>query len=216
MTTSTAYREHGGEDMDGRAEKTDGHWTRARLLRGMLGGGAVIAGGAAIGSRSGGISLASPSKDTDAEILRLFLLLERVQEAFYRAARERSGLEGDLLSYAEAVGRQESEHVAFLGDRVDSGAARPRDDFGAALGDPERFQRSAVALEEATIAAYVGQGANLTRPVIAAIAPMVSVEARQAAWIRDLAGISPAPRAADPAREPRDVLADLRKRGFIE
>jgi hypothetical protein len=204
--------------MDGtEARGADGGCTRARLLRGVVGGGAAIAGGAAIGRRSGGTSVASPSRDMDAEITSMFLLLERVQESFYGAALERSGLRGALLRYAEVVGRQESEHVAYLKDRAgDRAVARPGSDFGDIVGDPQRFRQTAVELEEATIAAYIGQAPNLTRPTMTAIAPLVSVEARQAAWIRDLAGVSPAPHAADPARKPDDVLDLMRKRGFIE
>jgi hypothetical protein len=199
------------------ARGADGRWTRARLLRGLLGGGAAIAGGAVIGRHSGGTSVASPSKDMDAEILSLFLLLERVQESFYEAALERSELQGALFRFAEVVRKQESEHVAYLKDRAGGRtAARPGSDFGDIVGDPERFRRTAVELEEATIAAYIGQAANLTGSAIAAIAPLVSVEARQAAWIRDLAGVSPAPHAADPARKPNDVLDQMRERGFIE
>jgi hypothetical protein len=47
------------------------------------------------------------------------------------------------------------------------------------------------------------------------VATLVSVEARQAAWIRDIAHSSPAPRAADPARRADAILADLRERGFL-
>ena len=203
--------------MHGRAARdAGGHLTRATLLRGLLGGGAAIAGGAAIGRHSGGASLASPSKDMDAEILGMFLLLERVQESFYGAALERAGLQSELLRYAEVVGHQESEHVAYLEKRGgDHASARPRSDFVDVVRDPERFRQTAVELEEATIAAYIGQAPNLTRSSIAAIAPLVSVEARQAAWIRDLAGVSPAPKAADPARKPDDVLDQLRTWGFI-
>jgi hypothetical protein len=50
---------------------------------------------------------------------------------------------------------------------------------------------------------------------MATVATLVSVEARQAAWLRDLAGVSPAPRAADPARPAQAVLADLRRRGWL-
>ena len=78
---------------------------------------------------------------------------------------------------------------------------------------PEAFRRRAIEIEEAVIAAYIGQGANLTRRSIAAITPMVSVEARQVAWLRDLAGVSAAPRAADPARSVQDVVAELRQKG---
>ncbi len=192
-------------------------WTRARLLRGALGGGALIAGGAVLGGRDGGMSLAAPSKDTDDEILRLLLLLEQVQQGFYEAALERATLSGELLRYATAVHTQEREHVAFLAQQLGGRTpARPRSEFGESLRDPDRFRDTAIELEEATLGAYIGQGANLTRPVVAAVAGLVSVEARQVAWLRDLAGVSPAPNAADPAREPEQVLSDLRKRGFVE
>ena len=107
----------------------------------------------------------------DTEILRLLLLLEQVQEAFYGAALEQARLDGDLLRYAEIVGAQETEHAAFLAERLGgSTPSRPQSDFGDALTDPDRFRDAAIELEEATLSAYIGQGANLTRPVMAAIA----------------------------------------------
>jgi hypothetical protein len=204
--------------MDGGPERQPhGGWTRAGLLRGALGGGAVIAGGVAIGARSGGTSLAAPSKSMDAEILRLLLLLERVQESFYEAALEQAGLEGELLRFATTAGRQERQHVAFLTKQLRGRTpAPPKSDFGESLTDAKRFRDAAIELEEATLATYIGQGANLTRSTMAAVAGLISVEARQVAWVRDLAGVSPAPNAADPARKPEAILSDLRKRGFIE
>ena len=195
----------------------DSGWTRAGLLRRAVAGGTVIAGGAALGAgRGDGTSLAAGSKDEDTEILNFFLLLEYVQEAFYREGLRKAGLSGDLREFATTVGRQESEHVAFLSKRLGGRArSRPRTNFGDALSTPERFQEVAIELEEMTIAAYVGQGANLTRGIVGAVGTMLSVEARQAAWVLDLAGKPPAPRAADPARKGDDVLAELRRRRFI-
>jgi hypothetical protein len=159
---------------------------------------------------------AAPSPAQDTEILNLFLLLERVQEAFYRQAVRDAGLDGGLLAFARAVQPQEHEHVAFLAARLGSKArTQPASDFGELLASPERFRAAAIELEEAAIGAYIGQAPNLTRGVVARIASMVAVEARQVAWVRDLAGAQPAPRAADPAAKPDDVLARLRDRGFI-
>lgn len=186
--------------------------TRAGLLRAAFVGGAA----AVIAFRRDGDPLAAPSKRTDADILNLFLLLEYVQESFYRAAIETGRLDGGLLAYATTVADQERRHVEFLQDRLDGRAqARPQSRFGDLLEDADRFRDAAIELEEAAIAAYIGQAANLTRPTLGAVATLVSVEARQAAWIRDLGRTSPAPRAADPARKPDAILADLRKRGFI-
>ncbi len=191
--------------------------TRATLFRRAVAGGAVVAGGAAIGARSGdGTSLAAPSADTDAKILNFFLLLEHVQEAFYREALRTTRPSGALGEFARAVVRQESEHVAFLTKRLGSRArARPQTDFGDALSTAEQFRAAAIDLEETAIAAYIGQGANLTREAVGAVGTLLSVEARQAAWVLDLAGRSPAPNAADPAQKPGAVLARLRQKGFI-
>jgi hypothetical protein len=46
-------------------------------------------------------------------------------------------------------------------------------------------------------------------------ARIVAVEARHAAWIRDLAGADPAPRPADPGRSPNEILSALRKKGYL-
>lgn len=194
-----------------------GRWTRGRLLRVVAGGGAVVAGGAAVAARGrAGTSLAAPSRDMDAEILNLFLLLEYVQEDFYRQASDAGVLDGELARFAATVGTQEREHVGFLAERLGERArARPRTDFSERLTAPDGFGEAAIELEEAAIGAYVGQAANLTRGLVGDIAVLVSVEARQAAWMRSIVGVSPAPRAADPARKPDDVIADLRKRGFI-
>jgi hypothetical protein len=160
--------------------------------------------------------LGAQLEDADAKILNFFLLLEYVQEGFYREAAESGRLTGDLLEFASTVGRQETEHVALLTERLGSRArARPSSDFGDAFSTPGRLRDAAIQLEEAAIGGYIGQVSNLTRDSVRSVATLVSVEARQVAWIRDLAGLSPAPRAADPARSADDVVADLRERGFV-
>jgi hypothetical protein len=191
--------------------------TRAGLIRAAIAGGAVAAGGAVMAARGDNdTSLAAPSKTRDADILNLFLLLEYVQDAFYRAALQSDRLDDGLLTFAKTVGAQEGQHVAFLKRSLGGRAGRPpQSDFGDMLVSDGRFLDAAVELEEAAIAAYIGQAANLRRTTLASVATLVSVEARQAAWIRDLAATSPAPRAADPARTPEAILAGLRERGFI-
>ena len=199
--------------MPGRERNGTGRWSRGAVFRAA----AVVAGGAAMGSaRDDGSSLAASSRELDAEILGRFLELEQVQEAFYREALRAGRMTGDVEKFAERVGHQEGEHVALLQQRLGSGArSRPETDFGDVLGTPERFLETAIRLEEATISAYIAQAANLSREAVAAIVPMLSVEARHVAWARDLAGTSPAPRAADPGRDPDAILADLRDRGMV-
>jgi hypothetical protein len=189
-------------------------WTRGRLIRAAV---AVGAGGAVMAAaHDDDAPLAAPSETLDAKILNLFLSLEYVQDAFYREALRTDRLDGDLLTYTRTVSAQEGEHVAFLkrhlGGRADG---PPKSAFGDLLATTDSFQDAAIELEEAAIAAYIGQAANLRRKTLASVATLVSVEARQAAWIRDIAKASPAPRAADPARSPDAILSDLRERGFI-
>jgi Ferritin-like domain len=191
-------------------------WTRRRLLRAAAAGGAIVGGGAALTAGGGNTLLAAPSVDTDARILNFFLLLEYLQETLYRDGLEHGGLTDELAAYARTVGPQETEHAAYLVKRLGARARpRPKADFGAALSSSERFQAAAIDLEETAIAAYIGQAANLTRGAVGAVGTLLSVEARQAAWLRSLAGAPPAPRAADPARKPSDVLAHLRSQGLV-
>jgi Ferritin-like domain len=195
--------------------ETETRWSRARLLRAAAGGAAALAGGAAIGAhRDDGDARASDS--TDRAILGIFLLLEQVQAAFYKQAVESAHLTGDLLRYATTTAGQENAHVAFLTDRLGKGAREaPATDFGEAVSSPDRFRDTAIELEEAVIAVYIGQGGNLSTGLLRDIATLTSVEARQVAWVRDLAGVSPAPRAADPARQATDVTAELRQKGYL-
>jgi len=202
---------HGAPDLVG----TRG-WTRARALRTAAAAGVAMGAGAAFARRGDATAAAGPSARQDAEILGFFLQLEQLQDQFYKAVLRTGGLGGALRHVARTIGPQESEHVRTLAERVGDRARpalRPR--FGAALRTSDDALRAAIDLEELTIAAYIGQGANLTTDAVVPVAGMVSVEARQAAWLRDLAGEVPAPRPADPSREPDQVLAVLRGRELI-
>ena len=190
----------------------------ARFTRaGILWAGAAAAGGAAVAMRGeDGASHAAPSHARDEKILTFFLTLEHVQEAFYRQAVEAGTLQGELLDLARQVGAQESAHAAMLTRQLGGTApARPRSDFGDAFASPERFRAAAVDLEETALAGYIGQAGNLGREALLAVVRLVPVEARQVAWLRDLDGVSPAPRAADPARDADDVLDELREKGWL-
>ena len=202
--------------MTARPTATTGR-TRAAFLRAAVAGAAAATGAGAWAIHGGaGDSLAAPSADTDADILNFFLHLESVQADFYREAVRGGRLDGGLLTFARTVAGEERRHVRFLEHRLGGRARTPkRARFDDALWSPRAFREAAIELEEATVAGYVGQGANLTAAALTAVVTLCSVEARQAAWIRDLAGTSPAPRAADPARSPDAVLARLRRKGLI-
>jgi hypothetical protein len=191
--------------------------TRAQALRAALAGGAAVGIGALVGRWTRpAVTAGQDSGSQDVPILNFLLVLEEVQAAFYAAASQQSGLPDDLLRFARTIAPQEREHVALLRRRLGAQArARPKLDVREATSDATRFRAHAIDLEEATAAAYIGQGARLTRNARGDAARIVAVEARHAAWIRDLAGIDPAPRPADPGRTADDVLAELRQKGLV-
>jgi hypothetical protein len=187
--------------------------TRAAFLgKSALAGGALAAGVLWLGGRTG---QAAPSRAQDERILNFALGLEYLQAGFYAHAVEQGALSGELLEFAETVGEQERQHVEYLRTSLGS-AARPEPefDFGDLAEDEERFGQAAYVLEESGVAAYIGQGANLTVRAVAAAAPVVAVEARHAAWIGDLIGRNPAPKAADAAATAAQVQARLEDAGF--
>src|SRR6185437_5047599 len=99
----------------------------------------------------------------DVSVLNLFLTLERVQQAFYRTAIDSGGLSGEPHRLAVAVAQQETAHVARLEQLLGGRAgAKPGSDFGGAVDTNQSFLRNAIVLEEAAIAAYLGQAANLS------------------------------------------------------
>jgi hypothetical protein len=174
-----------------------------------------MAGGILAGAPPGRASSgASPAQD--ARVLNLALLLEYVEAAFYAEARAKNRLTGELRQYVAVVGDHEQQHVAFLKKTLGSNARKPpRLRFGQATTDPDKFVAAAGALEDTVVAAYNGQATNLSPPALAAAARIVSVEARHAAWIRAIAGEPPASRATDPAKTQTEVMAALRKTGFL-
>jgi ferritin-like protein len=202
---------------DRAAQRRDGARTRAQALRAAAAGGAALGAGALAGGWLRPQATAgSPSEAQDVRIFNFLLVLEQAQAVFYDAALRGGALTGDLLAFARTVAPQEHEHVDFLRRKLGSRAgAKPRLDFEQVTADADRFRGTAIDLEEATAAAYIGQGANLTREAVVDAARIVAVEARHAAWIRDLAGADPAPRPADPPRSARDVLSELRRKGFL-
>jgi hypothetical protein len=192
------------------------HSRRDLVGRGALTGAAIVAGAqfTVAGIDAAG---AAPSQALDKKIFNFALLLEYLQAAFYSEAVSRGRLRGEVRSFAEIVAQHERAHVAFLRKALGA-AARPRPHFHfrGATAHERRFLETAVLLENIGVAAYNGQAANLTKPALAAAAEIVSVEGRHAAWISDLAGEDPAPRAADPGASAAEVVARLKRTGFLK
>ena len=195
---------------------TTGLRSRRDLLKvAIAGSGAVLLGGVAV-ERMLGATAAKPSASQDRQILNYALLLEYLQATFYAEALSHGGLKGELREFAEVVGSQEQAHVAFLKKALGANARqKPAFNFGEATRNPQKFGTTAQALEDAGVAAYNGQAANVTKPTLAAAIKIVSVEARHAAWIRDILGVAPAPKAADPGATVDEITAKLRSLGVL-
>jgi len=180
---------------------------------------AIVATGTAVAAAAGGwMGMAEASSPPDdVSLLNSALVLEELQVAFYSSAIHAGRLRGELGQYARIVGGHEREHVAYprrlLGSRA---RPAPAFDFGPAVSTPSRFARTARLLEDLGVAAYDGQAPGLSKASLAAVARVVSVEARHAAWIRDILGETPAPDAGNPAFTAAQVTAVIARTGFIK
>ena len=197
------------------AEKVDAGTRAAFLRKAGVGVGAIVAGGglaAALPSLAEGAVPAS-----DVAILNFALTLEELEAAFYTEAVNKGRFQGKPGQLARVIGAHERAHVAFLRKALGSAAIKkPRFNFKGTTENPTRFLRTARVLEDTGVAAYAGQGPLLkTKSIVAAALSIHSVEARHAAWVRDVLGQPPAPAAFDPAKTKAQILAAVKGTGFI-
>lgn len=191
---------------------------RDTLRRGSIAAAAlVLGGGIGVATRASSAAASTPSPAQDRQIFNFALLLEYLQADFYATALRDGALTGDVLRFAKVVAAHEDAHVQYLRKALGRHARRrPTFDFGNATRDQQAFLDAAVDLENTGVVAYNGQAANLTKPALAAAAEIVSVEGRHAAWVSDLAGKPPAPRAADVGASAADVVQTLQSTHFIK
>ncbi len=185
------------------------------LQRAVGAGGTIALGGVLIGGLPK-LSLAAPSPAQDARILNFALTLEYLEAEFYVRAVAGGALSGETLAFARTVRNHELAHVAFLKKALGRAAIKkPTFDFKNTTESMAAFQATAVVLEDTGVSAYNGQGPRLTKATLPAAGSIVSVEARHAAWIRDIVNKNPAPVAFDKALTKEQVLAAVAKTGFI-
>jgi len=200
------------------AEEVNG--TRADFLRKTaIGGGALLGGGAILGALPS-VALGAPPR-SDVAILNFALTLEYLEAAFYTEAVQKGRLSGEAAKFASVVGKHERSHVNFLKAALGGNAVkRPKFNFRETTSDQAKFLETATALEDTGVMAYAGQGPLLkTKSIVAAALSIHSVEARHAAWVRDIRGNgsapSPAPSAFDSPKTKRQILAAVKATGFI-
>ncbi len=196
--------------------------TRRDLFRKLTAGGAVVTSGIVIGGLP---TVAFGQTSNDVAILNFALLLEYLESEFYVRAVNNGILSGELLEFGTTVRDHELAHVQALETALgDAANPKPTFDFGTAVTDVNVFAATAIALEDTGVAAYNGQGSNLSRSILPAAASIVSVEARHAAWIRrivagpgyDGRATYPAPVAFDPLLTRAQVEEIVAGTGFIQ
>jgi Ferritin-like domain len=168
--------------------------SRRRLLAMTLAGA-----GALVLARSSGADGAGGVSASDVNILNYALTLEYLQASFYTEAERSGALKGKTAQAARVVGATERAHVAAFLELLGSKAVkRPTFDFQGTTEQQKAFLKTAVALEDLAVAAYKGQAPRLqSDAVLAAAVGIHSVEARHAAWMRELFGAIPAVNAFD-------------------
>jgi rubrerythrin len=187
--------------------------TRAQALRTTLGAAGGLAVGGALLSRRPDVAR---SEESDADVLNFALLMERVQAAFYAEALRRAHLDGELRQFARVAGAHERAHAHALEKALGDAAQKPpRLDFGDDTADAHRFALAAEKLEDLSVAAYNSCADDLSPAALAEAAKIVSVEARHAAWIRDIRGDVPAPFPTEPSSTPKRIMATLKGSGYV-
>ncbi|MBA3432748.1 MAG: ferritin-like domain-containing protein [Actinobacteria bacterium] len=178
-------------------------------------GGSLTLGGILIGGLPA-IGSAAPSPANDVKILNFALTLEYLEAEFYTRASASGALSGEARELSRVVGGHERAHVAFLKGALGAKAVKkPTFDFKGTTEDQKLFLATARVLEDTGVAAYNGQGPNLTKATLPAAASIVSVEARHAAWVRDILRQNPAPKAFDDALSMPAILKAVTGTGFI-
>ncbi len=212
-------------DVDGALQETAGRAGITRgdaLRRAVLGGGALIGGSALLGAMPGS-AMGAVTRATagDVDILNFALTLEYLEAAFYAEAVSMGKLMGEPKMFAMVVAKDEDAHVTFLKGALGSKAVKkPKFDFQGTTGKQATFLSTAMALEDTGVSAYAGAAPMLAnKKTLAAALAVHSVEARHAAWVRQIIGHggspSPAPAAFDPARSKAEVLKVVTGTKFI-
>ena len=196
------------------AVEVHGMTRQSFLLRGALATGAAIGTGGVGGFVSGALA---QSGGGDVGILNFALTLEYLEAAFYTEAEQMLGADGELALFIRVVGAHERAHVSALKAVLGSKAVKkPKFNFRGTTESESKFRATAQVLEDTGVKAYKGQAPRIkANAILNAALAIHAVEARHAAWIRDLNGTAPAPTAFDKPLSMSAVLAAVAKTRFI-
>jgi hypothetical protein len=183
--------------------------TRGRLLgRAAVGGVVLLTGGPVL---AGGRAAAAGG---DAGRVRTALALAHIQARLYSQAGRAEALRPDLLFFARTAARHEEEHVVALAALVEDAGDPPRPDLWQVAADDAAFAHMAVRLEDLTVRTLNGIAGELSPAALETTARVASVDARHAAWVRALVGVTPSHHVFDRGRTRDEVAAALTEAGL--
>ena len=188
--------------------------SRAEFLRGAAFASAAVALGLALPSEAA----ASPKQDVG--ILQFDLVFEYLQSTFYtQAVRDRTvaRMKPEKQRWAHVLGAHELAHVAILENVLGKKAPkRPFFNFHGVTESDSAFTRTAVAMEDLTVALLAGQAPRFSNPALtSAVFSLLTTEARHAAWARRLSGVRPVAAAFDEPKTLKQVGRVVQSTRFI-
>lgn len=216
-------------DRDGAIQETaavvDADTRGAFLTKAGIGVGALTVGGAFAGAIPN-IARGAAVPASDIAILNFALTLEYLEAEFYAQANRNRifGSNRELFRFSQVVAQHEATHVNFLKKVLGAKAvAKPRFDFKDTVTNVSKFAATAQVLEDTGVHAYLGQVPNIkTKAVLLGAGRILPVEARHAAWIRDIrfsggttSPTTPAPAAFEDGFSKAKILAAVKATGFI-
>ncbi len=207
------------------AEAIDGlqNTTRRDVLRRA----GVVAGTAAAATlipATGAFGRQGGSTANDVKILNYALTLEYLEAAFYAEvlAKGTAIKDASVRNFAETVAAHEATHVSALQGALGAKAvSSPKFDFKGTTASQKSFLKTSKVLEDTGVSAYQGQAPLIHNNAYLAVAgSILAVEARHAAWVRDLLGagktVLPAPLAFNAPMSMSQVLSAVKSTGFIK
>lgn len=190
-----------------------GH-TRAEVLRRAVFGGTALLAGLSITPE------AEAADKRDVAIFNFGLTFEYLQSSFYLGA-VREGTVARMAAekerWAHVLGSHEVAHVRIIKSVLGRSAVKkPFFNFHGVTESESAFTRTAVAMEDLTVALLTGQAPRLqNRALTAAVFSLLTVEARHAAWARRIAGFVPVVNAFDEPKTLAQVDRVVRSTRFI-
>ena len=202
-------------DVDGAIAEASHQRQLALSRRGLLAAAAAGAGALVLGRSEARAS--SGLSANDVGILNYALVLEYLQASFYTEAERSGALSGKTAQAATVVGATERAHVKAFQKLLGTEAVkRPLFNFQGVTEAQQAFLKTAVAFEDLAVAAYKGQAPKLrSSAVLAAAVGIHSVEARHAAWMRELFGVTPAVNAFDKPATKQNINRIVASTHFI-